>query len=296
MEFTDRARTRAQERLFDLVAGPDGPRTRDRVHGRRGPRWFPPGAPIRTVHGDVSMYVGGIRALLLQSLHPLAMAAVAEHSGFRGDPWGRLARTSAFLATTTFGAADDAERMIAAVRAVHGRVQGTTPDGRPYRADDPHLLRWVHVAEVDSFLSAHDRYGLDRLDPAAADEYVAQVAEVGERLGAGPGPLPRTRAELDAALTAFRPELEGTAASRAATRFILVHPPVPLAMRAPYGVLSSAAVGLLPRWTRPLLGLPWLPGTEATVGRASGYAAVGTLRWLMSPAPVNADESVGAAG
>ena len=122
------------------------------------------------------MFVGGLRALLLQSLHPAAMRAVAEHSGYRGDMWGRLARTSTFLAMTTFGHAEDAQAAVAAVRQIHERVTGTMPDGTPYRASDPHLLGWVHVAEVDSFLRAHQAYGRRPLDDAEIDEYVAQTA------------------------------------------------------------------------------------------------------------------------
>ena len=91
------------QRLFGLVAGPDGPANRARIHDTPGPRWFAEDRPIRRVHADASMFVGGLRALLLQSLHPLAMAGVAEHSDYRGDPWGRLQRTSTFLAVTTFG-------------------------------------------------------------------------------------------------------------------------------------------------------------------------------------------------
>src|SRR5690349_10583099 len=105
------------------------------------------------------MFVGGITALLLQSLHPLAMAAVAGHSGYRGDPWGRLQRTSYFLAVTTFGRAIDARDAITRVQAIHQRITGTAPDGRPYAASDPHLLTWVHIAEADSFLRAHVRFG-----------------------------------------------------------------------------------------------------------------------------------------
>ena len=108
------------------------------------------------------MFVGGIRALLLQSLHPLAMAGVAGHSGYRGDPWGRLQRTSYFLAVTTFGLASDAQAATRRVRAIHERVTGTAPDGRPYAAPDPRLLTWVHIAEADSFLCAHSRSGASR--------------------------------------------------------------------------------------------------------------------------------------
>jgi uncharacterized protein (DUF2236 family) len=96
------------------------------------------------------MFVGGVRALLLQSLHPLAMAGVAGHSGYRSDPWGRLARTSYFLAVTTFGPADDAQALVDRINEIHLRVRGRAIDGRPYAASDPHLLRWVHLAETDS--------------------------------------------------------------------------------------------------------------------------------------------------
>ena len=146
------------------------------------------------------MFIGGIRALLLQSLHPLAMAAVAGHSGYRGDPWGRLQRTSYFLAVTTFGRAGDAQEAIARVRAIHRRVTGIAPDGRPYAASDPHLLTWVHIAEADSFLRAHTRFGTQPLDQAGRDGYVADLARIGAALGV-PDP-PRTEAELAAAIAA----------------------------------------------------------------------------------------------
>jgi uncharacterized protein (DUF2236 family) len=283
------ARSHVQRLIFDLVAGPKGPATSKRIHGTPGPRWFEPDSPIRRVHGDASMYVGGIRALLLQSLHPLAMAAVDDHSGYKGDPWGRLARTSAFLATTTFGTADDAQQAIDIVRAVHRHITGTTPDGRPYRADDPHLLRWVHVAEIDSFLSAYQRYGAVPLTPAEADTYVAQAARVA--LGLGAVDVPTTTAELAAAIDGYRPELAPTAAAREAARFVLVRPPVPALIRAPYAVLAAAAIGLLPTWSRAPLRLPLLPVTESTVVRLAGIAAVRSLRWVMSATPVhNADE------
>src|SRR3954468_21408246 len=193
------------ERLFARVAGPEGPRRRERIHSADGPRWFDSGSPIQQVHGDASMFVGGIRALLLQSLHPLAMAGVMDHSGFEGDPWGRLQRTSYFLAVTTFGPSDDAQRMVDAVRRVHEDVVGTAPDGRPYAANDPHLLTWVHVAEIDSFLAAHQRYGAAPLDAAGRDTYVAQSARVAEALGVEDPP--RSEAELRDQLAAYRPEL-----------------------------------------------------------------------------------------
>jgi len=273
-------RERIGEAIFHRVAGPDGARHRDRIHGTPGPRWFEPGSPITCVHGDASMFVGGIRALLMQTLHPVAMQAVSEHSGFRGDMWGRLARTSRFLAVTTFGTADDAQQAVDVVRAIHERVTGTTPDGTPYSAVDPHLLLWVHVAEVDSFLLAHQVYGVRPLDQAGRDEYVAQTAEVARRLGVLDPPT--TEAELRATLAAFRPELRGTPQAREAIRYLLIKPPLPIAARAPYGVLTSAAIGLMPVWTRRHLRLPWFPIAERTVVRGMGAAAVGTIRWAMS--------------
>ncbi len=269
--------------LFARVAGAEGAARRARIHDAPGPRWFAPDRPIRTVHGDASMFVGGLRALLLQSLHPLAMAGVAGHSGYRGDPWGRLQRTSYFLAVTTFGAATDAADTVAHIRAVHERVRGRAPDGRSYSASDPHLLRWVHLAEIDSFLRAHRRYGAVALDDAACDGYVGDAAVVAREVGVPEPPV--TVAELAAQLDAYRPELQGTPEARSTARFLLLHPPLPLAARAPYALLASAAVGMMPRWTRRPLGLPDLPLLDATGVRLAGHAVTGAIRWAMSPAP-----------
>lgn len=265
--------------LAGKVAGPDAAEKRERILTTPGTRWFGEDRPIRRVHGDAAIFIGGLRALLLQSLHPLAMAAVAAHSGYRGDPWGRLQRTGGFLATTTYGTAEDAERAVATVRAVHQRVRGTAPDGRPYAASDPRLLEWVHTAEVDSFLRCHQRYGTKPLDDAGADGYVADMARIGTELGV-PNP-PRTRAELAERLHGFRPELAGTPQARAAARFILFNAPLPLPARAPYAVLAATSVAMLPAWARWPLRLPYLPLTEATAIRAAGHTLIGTLRWIM---------------
>jgi uncharacterized protein (DUF2236 family) len=276
----DEVRNRLGERLFERVAGPEGPARRQRIHGTPGPRWFAEGAPIRRVHGDASMFVGGVRALLLQSLHPLAMAGVAAHSGYKGDPWGRLARTSHFLAVTTFGPAADAEAMVRRIRAVHERVRGTTPDGRPYAASDPHLLRWVHVAEIDSFLRAHQRFGHHRLDAAGRDRYVEETARVAEALGVVDPP--RSEAQLRAQIEGYLPEMEGTPAAREAARFILLTPPLPLLARPPYAAIAASAVEMLPRWAREQLRLPPVP---TVVGRPAGAAITRTIRWAMAPTP-----------
>ncbi len=276
-------RERLGASLFARVAGPEGPARRERIHGTPGPRWFPEGAAIRRVHGDASMFVGGVRALLLQSLHPLAMAGVAAHSGYRGDPWGRLQRTSHFLAVTTFGTTDDADAMVRRIRAVHERVRGTTPDGRAYAASDPHLLRWVHVAEVDSFLAAHQAYGREPLDQQGRDAYVAETARVARALGAED--VPETEAELRARIDAYRPELAPTPAALDAARFILREPPLPRPARGPYALIAGGAVVLLPPWARDLLDVRWSPRLDVVVARPGGALVTRAIRWAMAPPP-----------
>lgn len=228
------------------------------------------------------MFVGGLRALLLQSLHPLAMAGVAEHSDYRGDPWGRLQRTSTFLAVTTFGPAADAQRAVDKVRGIHHRVNGVAPDGTPYDASDPHLLEWVHIAEIDSFLAAHQLYGAQPLDQAGRDGYVADTARVAEALGVQNPP--RTELELRERIEAYRPELRGTAAARDAARFLLLTPPLPLPARVPYGALAATSVAMLPEWARKPLWLPYFPPLEVTAVRMSGRVLVGGIRWVLAAA------------
>ncbi len=257
--------TTAQERRSGLLDGHAG--------------WFAPDTAIRQVHGDASMFVGGLRALLLQSMHPLAMAGVADHSDYRADPWGRLQRTADFIAATTFGTEADADEAIATVRRVHRRVTGTAPDGRRYAANDPHLLHWVHIAEIDSFLVAHRRYGTNRLDAAGGDRYVAETAEVARRLGVTDPPT--SERQLAEHLRAFRPELAGTPAARDAARYLLLQPPMPVAARPAYALLAGAAVALMPWWTRWPLRLPLLPVTEAVAVRPAGDLVTRTIRWAL---------------
>ena len=270
---------RLGEALFARVAGPDGAVNRARF-AAPGPRWFDADRPIRRVQGDAAMFVGGLRALLLQSLHPRAMIAVAEHSDYRGDPWGRLQRTSTFLAATAFGTAQDAQRAVDRVRQVHTYVTGTDPDGVPYRADDPHLLLWVHVAETDSFLRCHQRYGSRPLDEAGCDGYVADAARIAQALGV-PDP-PRTRAELDAVLDAYRPELRATPEAREAARFLVRNPPLPLLARGPYALLAATAIGELPTWARRELRLPRPNVAESVLLPPVGHGVVGAVRWAIA--------------
>lgn len=278
-------RTRLARSLRGRVAGSEADARAEVIWRSAGPRWFRESDEIWRVHADAAMFVGGIRALLLQSLHPLAMAGVAGHSGYRGDPWGRLQRTSNFIATTTFGTVPHAEEVIAQVRAVHERVRGRAADGRRYHAADPHLLRWVHVAETDSFLACYQRYGDRRLSPAECDRYVAQTAVVATRLGVVDPPL--TRAALADELVRFRPALAATPAARDAARFLLWSPPLPWGARPGYGLLAAGAVASLPGWARRELRLPapW----AGSAGAPAGRLAAAVIRWAMTDPAIAAD-------
>ena len=169
------------------------------------------------LRGDL---LGGIRSLLLQALHPLALAGVDRHSSYRDDPFGRLQNTGAFIAATTYGSADLAQSTVAAIGRMHDRVQGSLSDGRTYSARDPRLLEWVHVALVDSMLTAYLEFGHN--GPISADGYVADMAVVGAAMGVVDPP--RSHGELTARIDGFRPELSGGAGARQMRDFIMSAP------------------------------------------------------------------------
>ncbi len=278
--LTDRVesvRRAIADALRDRVVGDNAEEKREAIMAATGPRWFSPDRPIHTVHTDASMFIGGMRALLLQSLHPLAMAGVAQHSDYKADPWGRLQRTADFLATTSFGPADIAEQTIARIRKVHSYVHGTASDGRPYSASDPHLLRWVHVAEVDSFIAAHRAYGAEKVSEATYDGYVEDMAVIARKLGVTAPPT--SVKGLRDQLFMFRGELKATPESRDVARYLLLTPPLSLATRIPYSLISAAAIAILPAWARADLRLPYLPVTERALLRPIGQAITSTIRW-----------------
>lgn len=265
------------EALRSRVAGDRADERAAGIWGKPGRRWFTPDDPIWRVHADAAMFPGGITALLLQSLHPLAMAGVVGHSGYRDDPWGRLQRTSTYIAITTYGTIDDAEATIAKVRSVHERVRGKDFRGRPYRASDPRLLAWIHAAEIWAFLTAYRAYGAEPITGADADTYVAQAGQSAEALGViAP---PRSVAELEAVIAGYRPELEVSPAARETARFLLYTPPLPLALRPGYWTLAAGGVALLPGWARALLSIPVPDAAARWVARPVGRFGAAAVRW-----------------
>ena len=243
------------------------------------PGLFGPDSVCWKVHGDfTSMLVGGISALLLQALHPLALAGVWDHSNFRQDLLGRLRRTGQFISATTFGSHTDAQRLIERVRAIHLKVTGHAPDGRPYAASDPALLTWVHVAEVSSFLKAHLRYLNPALPGSEQDRYYAEVARIAEALGARE--VPRSRDEIAAYLQAQRPHLQCDERSREIIR-ILFQAPAPSALARPFGALMMrAGVELLPDWAADQLGLHQGPCQRQAI-RLGVHCTAPLLRWAV---------------
>jgi uncharacterized protein (DUF2236 family) len=250
------------------------------------PGLFGPGSATFEVHGDASMIIGGLRALLLQTMHPLAMAGVADHSNYRNDPLGRLHRTGGFVGTTTFGTTADAEQAIRVVRRVHERVRGRAPDGRAYAATDPHLLQFVHCTEVDSFLRSRERYGATPLSDGAGDRYVEEMAVVAEKLGVRRAP--RSRDDLAAVLASYRTEHHIGRQARETVRF-LAWPPLPLATRPAYGLAFAAATSMLPREARWKLRLPIAPLAEPFVIRPAATLLMRTLGWALGQHPSAAE-------
>jgi len=238
---------------------------------------FPPGSVIRRVNGDVTaMMIGGIAALLLQMLHPAALAGIWDYSAFREDMVGRLRRTARFIAITTFADQGEALASIARVKAIHERVKGSLPDGAAYAASDPELLAWVHACETWCFLEAWLRFGDPAMSLQDKNVYVSQSGRVAALLGAAP--VPATRAEIVALIEVTKPRLRANERTVEARRIVLDPPGLGPFARPVHRLLTNAAIGLLPDWARGMHGLPYRPLNEFEA--AAGATAIArVLRW-----------------
>jgi uncharacterized protein (DUF2236 family) len=216
---------------------------------------FGPGSVTWRLNGDLSAPVAGVRSLLVQALHPLAMAGVDQHSDWRADPAGRLASTAAYLATITYGDREAAQRAAARVRKIHERVRGVDPvTGQAYAAGDPDLLLWVHAALVDSVLASADLFG-ERLSDADKDRYVAEMTVAAELVGLPAGRAPTTLAELGDYMRAVRPVLTLSPAAAESTRYLLDLPGLDVEMGGLWRDVGDAAIAALPEWAACLYGL-----------------------------------------
>ncbi len=240
---------------------------------------FGPGSAAWRVHGDfAAMMVGGVSALLLQMLQPGALAGVWDHSDWRRNRLGRLRRTAQFISLTTFGSTAAANAAIARVRAIHDRVSGTLPDGTPYSANDPALLTWVHVAEVDSFLRAHIAYRDPAMPGAEQDRYLRETAMIARRLGSAD--VPESRAAIADYYRAVRPQLRYDARTQAVATALLA--PGPEAASGPaLQMLGHAATELLPPWAAAMHGRAPAAFTRPAI-RGATRGMSGVLRWALA--------------
>jgi uncharacterized protein (DUF2236 family) len=248
------------------------------------PGLFGPDSVTWRVHSDMpAMLIGGVSSLLLQTLHPGAMAGVADFSVYEEDPLGRLQRTGTFVGGTIFGSTATAEKLIDIVKHVHLSVSGVRPDGVPYAASDPDLLRWVHVAEHAQFLRAHQLFGVRPLRGPDIDRYFAEVAEVARRLGATD--VPTDAIGVDDYFAAIRPELQFGAQAAKGLEFLLAPNIGGPVEQAAYTPLVRAATAIIPDWASRMLGI-WQPWPELVANRFTAWGLCRTLRWAMGPSEV----------
>ena len=244
-----------------LTGAPDGvPPWLDLVAAGDEPGWFEPDEAPWIIHGDLATLVGGIRALLLQALHPGSLAGVRQHSRYREDPLGRLSGTIRWLTLTTFASRSSVLAEAQRVNRMHERIRGsyTAADGseQSYQAAQPHLLLWVHIAFMDSFLRAHQHFS-HRPIPGGADAYIRLWARSVEPLGLTQN-IPHNEASLLACLHSYQPELAVTADTREVLEW-LRHPPLSRAARTVYALLFQAALASLAPEHRALIGSQGLP-------------------------------------
>ncbi len=279
MALTDQVRTAIGDRMRGMVGSTEIDLTRP--DGDDG--LFGPGSATWAVHGDFpSMLIGGTASLLMQMLHPGALAGVWDHSDFRRGMAGRLKRTAQFVTVTTYGSTEAAHAAIGRVRRIHARVVGTLPDGTPYAADDPALLTWVHAAEVDCFLRAHLAYRDSAMPIARQDAYIFEMAQIAHRLGAEN--VPTSRAMLSRYLEAMRPALRVDHRTRDVARRLLDQPTGEMVGGPVNALMLRASVDLLPVWAKRLHG--WDAPAQARVGIGARWGAAGigqVMRWALKP-------------
>ncbi len=234
---------------------------------------FGPGSVTWRVGGDLARPIAGLRALMMQALHPLAMAGVDQHSDWRQDPVGRLAATSAYLATVSFGDRAAAERAGARVRRIHEYVTGVDPvTGRPYEASDPALLLWVHAALVESTVVACGLFGTP-LPDGDGDRYVAEMVVAAELVGVPRDRVPSNLAELGNYLAVMRPELRCTPVASESMAYLLDPPGLEEDLAEIWNDIRDGTVAALPDWAREMYGYtgqPLTPARQTEIRQALG--------------------------
>jgi uncharacterized protein (DUF2236 family) len=234
---------------------------------------FGPGSVTWRVNTDPGWPVASLRALMVQALHPLAMAGVDQHSDWRRDPVGRLAATSTYVTTITFGERAAAERAAARVRRIHEHVRGVDPvTGRPYEASDPALLLWVHAILVESGLATTGLFGTP-LSAGDADRYVAEMVAAAELVGVPPSLVPATVDQLQGYVSSVRPQLRCTPAARESMAYLLDPPGLDEEVAEIWQDIRDGVIAALPDWAREMYGYqvpPLTPARQTEIGQALG--------------------------
>jgi len=252
------------------------------------PGLFGPDSVVWKVHGDfMSMMVGGISSLILQALHPLALAGVWDHSSFREDLKGRLGRTAFFIAATTYGNTEMATRAISRVRKIHDSLQGVHPDGRVYRVSDPHLLYWVHLTESYSFLNAHRIYVNPTISESDQNQYFAEMSKISEGLGClivdehGNDQFARTVSSVNLAIESYFPELEYSDRSKWVVD-LLENLPADPKTYVLNRLIIKAGFYNLPDWAYPMMNRPIPTKLERQLVNQSIQMIAKPVRWAMT--------------
>ena len=252
------------------------------------PGLFGPDSVVWKVHGDfMSMMIGGISSLILQALHPLALAGVWDHSSFREDLKGRLGRTAFFIAATTYGNTEMATRAISRVRKIHDSLQGVHPDGRVYRVSDPHLLYWVHLTEAYSFLNAHRIYVNPSISETDQNQYFAEMSKISEGLGClimdehGNDQFARTVSSVNQAIKSYFPELEYSDRSKWVVD-LLENLPADPKTYVLNRLIIKAGFYNLPDWAYPMMDRPIPTKLERQLVNQSIHLIAKPIRWAMT--------------
>lgn len=254
---------------------------------------FGPRSVSWRVHAEPILWIAGLRALYLQALHPRAIAGVVQNSDYRDDPWGRLMRTAEYVGTVVYGTTEQAQKAGARVRRLHARLRAVDPEtGEQFRIDEPELLMWVHVTEVESFVTTARRSGLSLTD-AEVHQYLAEQVRAAELIGLDPHSVPSSTAAVEDYYSLMRPSLALTKPAIDVARFLAV-PPLPhrlgwTPVRPAWMGIAAAGFGLLPRWARRLYRLPGLPATDITATLAARAGRLALRAVPLKPGPIYLD-------
>ncbi len=245
---------------------------------------FGPESTAWHLHKEPALLIGGLRALMVQALHPLAIAAVEQHSDYKRDVWGRFNRTSDYVMTTVFGTTEQAHRLGARVRAIHRPIHGIDRvTGLPYAADDPTLLLWIHTTLVESFALAYESF-VRPLTVSERDAYTGEMVRQAELVGLQAEDVPASWAANHRFIESCRPMLQLTQTSREALETVL-NPPLPAHRRPGWWALGQAAISLLPDHAVQLYGIHRRPLAEAAIRPVLSAGASLAAR-LLPPPPV----------